>query len=65
MGELGATEVEEEPLFNIPVNIGNKEAMIPYYSAFTPNETAHAFCEVGLGCDLLICGLAGPTQTPP
>jgi len=43
---MGATEVEEEPLFNIPINIGDKEAIIPYYSAFSPNETATAFCEV-------------------
>uniref|UniRef100_A0A7S2CV94 Uncharacterized protein n=1 Tax=Florenciella parvula TaxID=236787 RepID=A0A7S2CV94_9STRA len=46
VGAMGATEVEEEPLFNIPINIGDKEAIIPYYSAFSPNETATAFCEV-------------------
>ena len=40
-----ATE-DEEPLFNIPVTLGDQEALIPYYASFSPNETATAFCEV-------------------
>lgn len=36
--------VEDEPLFTLPVTLGELVTAVPYYPQFTANQTATAFC---------------------
>lgn len=51
---------DDEPLFTLPVTLGDVVTAVPYFPQFTPNQTANAFCTTHWTS--ISSGLAGDVQ---